>query len=212
MEECIAKSALKIGSKKNSKIDILNYVRITVVDGKVNKILTEVNVINSFEQMKTHEYIFASWVFAECMEKLFTSVDVDSVNFAQIMNLLLLYNKYPKYILGGFIVIIFVIFRGSGFNIEFDNYFDTHQKIIPSQKRFLAFQDNVLGFVQQKREVEIGDDLFKLIKYLFVGRKLEPPTIVKINDEYLVKVIFYICTLWVENVTDIMIKSKKLFF
>lgn len=210
-QECIAKSALKSTSKKSSKLDILNLIRATIVEGRVHKILTEVNLLDSFSNLKSENNIFITWVFSECLSILAENIDFETVDFDKVINVIQKANNSPKEIYYFYSKIILYIYKFSGFQINFDNYFDAETKILPDVDRYVDFKENTLGFVVNEKgnNYLVSDDEYKILKYLS-NEDFDFDVSLFSNHKHVSKDLFMHLIYWLENITGSVVKSKAI--
>jgi DNA repair protein RecO (recombination protein O) len=83
--EVLAKGVRKIKSRRSGSIELLNLIKFQAVKTRKNFILTEVEVVNSFEEVK-QDYSSVQLVFLVC-ELLNALCPVGEVN-VQVFNLL----------------------------------------------------------------------------------------------------------------------------
>lgn len=207
--EVVAKAALKTTSKKSSKIDILNYVYITIVEGKVYTILTEIKVIENFSEIKSGKNIYLSWWFAEVIEKLSSMMDSNSYDFENLISSIKLACQHNDKIVIILAHSILQLLLQSGVNINFSNFLESGFDIVEDSEKYLAFDSNNMGFSENVNlTLDVDNQLYKVLKFLSNNSTEE---ILKLDltkelENKLIKVL----TLWVENLCGNVIVSKKL--
>lgn len=92
-----SKAIKKITSRNLTKIEVGNYVEVNLIQGKTMQILTEIRVLNNFNELKTSVVSTATWLILEAIQFLPDLQDIRTFDIA--IEILTKCNEHSKIIL-----------------------------------------------------------------------------------------------------------------
>lgn len=201
----LAKGIRKVNSKKAHSIELINYVKCSVIDNYNVAILSEISVIDEFNYLK-HDYksIILAQFLCEVLN-YFTFENNDLELYKLLLDLLKSNNANNILVLSSFLL---KLLKLTGNLPELNIYLDNEEDVLNGEAYLL---DSNIGYYSKLSDNgfnKVDPLIYKLQKF-FLNNNFK--SILKLkNDNELSKKILFLHIQWIENVIEKKLKSREI--
>lgn len=200
---CIAKGIRKVKSRKAGHVDLLNYNKLSLYEGRNLDILKETTCINNFQELKT-DFTYELFYIAELIDK----IEMEESEAALLLRYLIEFleaadkNTFNKLLISFEIKLMKLI----GFEPNLKSYLDTEEQLSTEKKIYL--NQTTPGYVSDGISSNlISPNVIKCQRFC-INASANATIALKIEPE-MEKILLQINKIWIQTVLDRRLKSLE---